>query len=170
MSGSSNLFLGKQFSVDDEAYNFYNSYARNRGFGVRKKRIYKSRRPPYEVICRKFCYNKEGVKKLCDKRKDELTVNRQIDTKVACPAVMHVRLHFLFDRRYWVVTKFVDSHSHELSSPNKVHHYYSHQTHRSKISRSIMSNFVDVGICPSKNFRVVNAMNHGEGCEEESPQ
>ena len=75
-----------------------------------------------------------------------------------------------FDKRYWVVTKFVDSHSHELSSPDKVHHHYSHQTHRSKISRSITSNLVDVEIRPSNISRVVNAMNHEEGCEEVSPQ
>jgi len=32
-----------------------------------------------------------------------------------------------------------------------------------------MTNLVDVGICPSNIFRVVNAMNQGEGCEEISP-
>ena len=42
--------------------------------------------------------------------------------------------------------------------------------HRSKISRSIMSNLIDVGIRPSNISRVVNAMNHGEGCEEVNPQ
>ena len=100
------------------------------------------------------------MKKLCDKRQDGLIVNRRIDTRVACPAEMHVRLRLLLDRRFWVVTKFVDFHSHELSSPDKVHHCYSHQTHRSKISRSMMSNLVDVGIRPSNISRVVNAMNH----------
>ena len=48
MSGSV-IFLGQQFVTDDEAYNFYNAYVRNRGFSVRKK-IDKSRRP-HEVIC-----------------------------------------------------------------------------------------------------------------------
>ena len=142
MSGSSNLFLGKQFSTNDEAYNFYNSYARNRGFCVRRKGIDKSRRPPHEFICRKFYCNKEGMKKFPDKRQDRLTVNRRIDTRVKCPGEMHVRLHLLPHQRFWVVTKFIDSHSHELSSPDKVHHHYYHQTHRSKISRSIMSNLV----------------------------
>ena len=33
-----------------------------------------------------------------------------------------------------------------------------------------MSNLVYVGIRPSNISRVVNAMNHGEGCEEGSPQ
>ena len=85
---------------------------------------------------------------MCDKRQDGLTVNSRIDTRVVCPAEIHVHLRLLSNQRFWVVTKFVDSHSHELSSPNEVHHFYSHQTHRSKISRSIMSNLIDVGIHP----------------------
>ena len=104
---------------------------------MRRKGTDKSRKPPYEIINRKFCCNKEGVKKLSDKRQEGLTVHRQIDTRVAYPAEMHVRLCFLFNRRYWVITKFVDSHSHELSNPDKVHHHYSHQTHRSKISEAL---------------------------------
>ena len=107
------FFLRKQFSTDDEAYNFYNSYAMNKGFGVRRKGIDKSRRSPHEVICRKICCNKEGVKWLCDKRQDRLTINRRIDTRVECPAEMNMRLRLLSHQRFWVVTKFVDSHSHE---------------------------------------------------------
>ena len=64
--------------------------------GVRRKGIEKSRRPPHKVICRKFCCDKECVKKLSDKRQEGLTVHRRIDTRVACPAEMHVRLHFFF--------------------------------------------------------------------------
>ena len=33
-----------------------------------------------------------------------------------------------------------------------------------------MSNLVDIGIRPSNIFRVLNAMNHVESCEEVSPQ
>ena len=79
---------------------FYNAYARNRDFSVRRKRIDKPRRPPNEVICKKFCCKDEGVKKLSDKRKDGLTVNSQIDTRVECPTEMHVRLRLLSRRRF----------------------------------------------------------------------
>ena len=68
MFGSVVIFLGQQFATDDKVYNFYNAYVRNKGFGVKKKEIDKSCRLPHEVICRKYCCNKEGVKKLCDKR------------------------------------------------------------------------------------------------------
>ena len=62
------IFLGQKFVTNDEAYNFYNAYVKNKGFGVRRKGMNKSHRPPHKVICRKFCCNKKGVKKLCDKR------------------------------------------------------------------------------------------------------
>ena len=67
-----------------------------------------------------------------------------------------------------MVTKFAgsDSHSHDLSSPDKVHHFYSHQTHRLKMSRTIMTNLDDVGICPSNIACVVNVINPGESCEQ----
>ena len=97
-SGSSDKFIGKQFLSDMEAYNFYNCFARNRGFSVRRKGTDKSRKPPYEIICRKFCCNKEGLKKLCDKRQEGLTVHRRVNTRVACPAEMHIRLRFFWTK------------------------------------------------------------------------
>ena len=62
MFGSSVILLGQQFFTDDEVYNFYNSYKRNRGFGVRRKGIDKSRRPPHEVICKNFVAIRRGEK------------------------------------------------------------------------------------------------------------
>ena len=96
---------------------------------------------------------------MADKRQEGLMVNCRIDTRVQCLTETHICLRLLPDRRFWVVIKFADSHSHDLSNPDKVHHFYSHQTRRSKISRSIMTNLVDIGIRPSNISRVVNAMN-----------
>ena len=62
---------------------------------MRRKGIDKSRRPPHEVIYRKYYCNKEGVKKLANKRQEGLTVNRHIDIRVQCPTEMHVRLRLL---------------------------------------------------------------------------
>ena len=64
-----------------------------------KKGIEKSRRPPHEVICRKYCCNKEGVKMLGDKRQG-LTITHHIDSKVHCPTEMQIRLRSLPDRRF----------------------------------------------------------------------
>ena len=42
----------------------------------------------------KILLQQGGCEKLCDKRQDGLTIHRRIDTRVACPAEMHVRLRF----------------------------------------------------------------------------
>jgi len=68
-SGSGIIFVGHEFASDDAAYNFYNAYAKDVRFEVRKKGKDKSRRPLHEVICIKYCGNKEGVKWLGDKKK-----------------------------------------------------------------------------------------------------
>ena len=105
-----------------------------------------------KLFVKTYCCNKEDLKNLGDKRQEGLIVNRRIDTRVQCPAEMHVHLSLLPDKRFWVVAKFANLHSHNLSSPNKIPHFYSHQTHRSKISRSIIISLVDVEICPSNIF------------------
>jgi len=46
---------------------------------------------------------------LRDKRQEGLTVSYHIDSRVHCPTEMHIWLHLLPDKRFWVVTKFVDS-------------------------------------------------------------
>ena len=105
-----------------------------------------------------------------DKRQERLNVNRRIDNRVYLPAEMHIRLCSLPDNRVWKVTKFADSHSHVLSSPNKVHHFYSHRIHRSKVSRTIMTNLDDVRMRPSNIAHVVNTMNLEKNCERVSAQ
>ena len=67
---------------------------------MRRKGIDKSHRLHHEVICRKYYCNKEGMKKLGDKRQEGLTLNRRIDTRVQCPAKMHVHLCLLPDRSF----------------------------------------------------------------------
>ena len=73
---------------------------------------------------------------------------------------MHVRLCLLPDRRFRGITKFTDSHSYDLS--NLIRSITFIQTHRSKMSRSIMTNLVDVGMHTSNISHIVNAMNSGE--------
>ena len=51
--------------------------------------------------------------------KQGLIANRRIDTRVYCPAEMHIRLYLLPDRKFRMVTKFGDSHSHDLSSSER---------------------------------------------------
>ncbi|CAA0812459.1 Unknown protein, partial [Striga hermonthica] len=52
--------LGMKFNSLEDAYKFYNSYAKRHGFGVRK---FRSRKKKDDIVYRKqFCCNKQGFK------------------------------------------------------------------------------------------------------------
>lgn len=118
-------YEGLEFATDAEAYDYYNSYARKTGFGIRKEAADKSRKVSVGIIGRTFVCNKAGRKRLLDKRERGKRVNRRPDTRVGCPARMTVRLT---RSKTWVVAKFVGEHqNHELSSPSEVLNHYSHK-------------------------------------------
>ena len=56
----------------------------------------------------------------------------------------------------------------QSSSPDKIHHFYLYRTHQSKMSSTITTNLIDVGMCSSNIAHVVNVINHGEDCEQVS--
>lgn len=59
---SEDIYVGRTFGDENEAYDAYNSYVLAKGFGVRKGRISKSR-TDQKVIRRQFLCKKEGRQK-----------------------------------------------------------------------------------------------------------
>ncbi|XP_020259983.1 protein FAR1-RELATED SEQUENCE 5-like [Asparagus officinalis] len=94
------LYIGMEFSTYEECYNFYNAYARLKGFGFHKSHTFWSRKKDV-IICRTFVCDKEGFKFLEYKREDDLNVIQKSDTRCGCNVRMVIRL----DRstRKWVV-------------------------------------------------------------------
>lgn len=111
-------YKGMEFLTQEEAYSYYKLYAQKSGFGVRKASTHKTRKASKEVIGRTFVCNKEGRKRLSDKRECGKTVHRRPDSRVGCNAKMNI---WLTPSKTWVVSKFVGEHqNHELSSSDKV--------------------------------------------------
>jgi hypothetical protein len=148
-------YEGLEFSTHEDAYIYYNSYAKKKGFGIRREAFDKLRSNPSKIVSRTYVCNKAGWKKLSDKREFGKLVQRKPDTRVGCGAKMKIRLT---STNKWVVQKFVEEHSnHELTSPDKVLMHYSHkQKHRSGPIRKAMGDLSDVGMGPSNIARVLN--------------
>lgn len=64
--GASKPYVGLEFHTHDEAYDFYNTYARMTGFGIRKGISWKNRKG--ETTTKFFVCNKEGFRNDNDKR------------------------------------------------------------------------------------------------------
>ncbi|KAK2972450.1 hypothetical protein RJ640_003876, partial [Escallonia rubra] len=151
---------GKAFDTQEAAYEFYNQYALLNGFGTRKHNAHKIMATG-AIFRRQFVCNKQGFKKLDDKRLNG-NEKRRRDLRTGCEAMMQVTLSKKLG--VWVVDKFQDVHNHPLTTtPSKVVKHRSHSKyHRTNVCKSLVSDLNNEGLRPSQITRVVNVMKPSE--------
>ncbi|GAV83020.1 FAR1 domain-containing protein [Cephalotus follicularis] len=113
-------YVGQEFDNLNDVYNFYNCYALQKGFGVRKSSSSKSS-ATREVVWKKFVCDKAGWKKTIKEKGDgSEVVQRHRETKVGCTASLNVRWK---NHGKWVVTVFLGCNLVEmhLRNPNLTH-------------------------------------------------
>lgn len=97
---------GMEFESYDDAYNYYNCYAREAGFRVRVKNSWFKRnsREKYGAV---LCCSSQGFKRIKD-------VNRlRKETRTGCPAMLRMRL---VDSKRWRVLEVALEHNHLLGT------------------------------------------------------
>lgn len=118
--------VGMYFSSDEEAYDFYNTYAKNSGFGVRKGASAKDDNGV--VIRRIFVCHREGFKYSKHKRKDGQEVKPRKSERGGCCARLHVHKQ---EDGLWKVKYFIDRHNHPMiTSPSELSKLKSHSKER----------------------------------------
>ncbi|KAG7014148.1 Protein FAR1-RELATED SEQUENCE 6, partial [Cucurbita argyrosperma subsp. argyrosperma] len=98
--------VGMEFESYEDAYNYYNCYAKEVGFRVRVKNSWFKRnsREKYGAV---LCCSSQGFKRIKD-------VNRlRKDTRTGCPAMIRMRL---MDSQRWRVLEVSLEHNHLLGS------------------------------------------------------
>ncbi|KAK3042742.1 hypothetical protein RJ639_000800 [Escallonia herrerae] len=156
----SQLIDGKTFNTLEAAYDFYNQYALLNGFGTRKHNAHKIRATG-AIFRRQFVCNKEGFKKL-DNKRPNVNEKRRKDLRTGCEAMIQVTLSKKLGM--WVVDKFQDVHNHLLTTtPSKVIKHRSHSKyHHANVCKSLVSDLNHEGLKASQITRVVNVMKPSE--------
>ncbi|WJZ94866.1 hypothetical protein VitviT2T_013691 [Vitis vinifera] len=98
--------VGMEFESYDDAYNYYNCYAKEVGFRVRVKNSWFKRnsREKYGAV---LCCSSQGFKRIKD-------VNRlRKETRTGCPAMIRMRL---VDSKRWRVLEVTLEHNHLLGA------------------------------------------------------
>ena len=98
--------VGMEFESYDDAYNYYNCYAKEMGFRVRVKNSWFKRnsREKYGAV---LCCSSQGFKRIKD-------VNRlRKETRTGCPAMIRMRL---VDSKRWRVLEVTLEHNHLLGA------------------------------------------------------
>ncbi|CAL1407191.1 unnamed protein product [Linum trigynum] len=112
--------IGRKFNSTEEAYDFYNKYARAWGFSVRREK--KTETKKGETTSRLFVCSCAGTKR---KSKDELQRPSRLNTRFQCKARLRVQLD-KSDSKYIVDTFYID-HTHNPIRQKLVHHMRSHR-------------------------------------------
>lgn len=120
-----------EFKSDEEAYRFYNNYAKVVGFSVRKAWI--NRRASGVIISRTYVCYKEGYQ---GNRKDESEVKKpRQNERTGCLA--HLTIKITANGTYRV-SEFHPMHNHDLVAPMKAHTLKSHRV--AKKARAVIAN------------------------------
>ena len=107
--------LGIEFEIEQDAYDFYNSYASVFGFSIRRSKGHKGDKDSsHKWLDRVFCCSCEGIREN-DKRDDNVKCHRP-ETRCGCRTEMKISCRY--SEKYCVV-KFVLEHTHVLASPHK---------------------------------------------------
>ncbi|KAF5187948.1 Far1-related sequence 5-like [Thalictrum thalictroides] len=144
MKLGSEPYLGLQFGSQDEAYEFYNAYAKEKGFSIRKSRIERSR-IDHSMISRLYVCANQGLRSTKDKRYEGKIVRPRQETRLDCRAAMFIK------RRSgkWVVERFHKEHNHDLVDPTKAEKLRSHRK-MTMATKSMIEALYKCGVGPSK--------------------
>ncbi|XP_061359485.1 protein FAR1-RELATED SEQUENCE 5-like [Gastrolobium bilobum] len=147
---SETSFLCRVFGTSEEAYAFYNDYAKGKGFEIRKQFFNKIAKTQQIYRWRYVC-SKEGIKRVNDN-----AIKRRRDTRTNCLAMLQIKLV----DGVWKVEKFNDTHNHPLiNTPAKGKKFPSqNELRRSNVTKSLVSMLYEEGLTSSKISKVVNAM------------
>ncbi|KAL0922288.1 hypothetical protein M5K25_006261 [Dendrobium thyrsiflorum] len=109
-----------EFETEQEAYDFYNRYAFEMGFSIRRSSRHLLRKGG-EVKDRTFCCSREGIRGK-DRRKETVQTPRY-ETRCNCNAKLKISLR---NGKYYVF-QFIPEHNHELATRTQVHRLRSHR-------------------------------------------
>ncbi|KAL6620300.1 hypothetical protein ACP70R_035439 [Stipagrostis hirtigluma subsp. patula] len=134
-----NSVISQTFRSEQEFYKFYNSYAEDKGFSVRKEKV---RREPSsgEVTWRRFCCSCEGYRSVeCFERTDKKS-------------------------GLWFVKDFVDVHNHPLAKPQ---HVFVLRSHR-RISEPQQAEAIELGLGGLRTCQIMDVMDKNYGGPRET--
>ncbi|XP_073133316.1 protein FAR1-RELATED SEQUENCE 5-like [Henckelia pumila] len=147
--------IGMRFESLEDAYSFYNHYARESGFSARMSNSKRSKKTS-EVIWKKFVCFKQGQtdevrwskEAITDKPRKERT---RRDIRSGCEA----RISVVKEQTGtgWVISTFVENHNHPLATPSKVHLLRSHRN-VSASKKALSQQFAEANVPTCQQMRL----------------
>ncbi|KAL4385753.1 hypothetical protein GQ457_15G014850 [Hibiscus cannabinus] len=143
-------YIGMEFESPDDAQQYYNKYARSKGFGTRKNRIFRSRTNNV-MIAREFVCSKEGLRAKKYLKKEDRVHAAPDEIREGCKAMILISKK----EEKWIISRYRDEHNHVLASPKSTQFIRSHRV-KTKVQKDLMDVLGESGIRPSKIISVLS--------------
>jgi zinc finger SWIM domain-containing protein 3 len=114
----------KLFASEDEAFEFYNKYAFDKGFSVRKSYV-EWDDAKTEIVLRKFVCSRQGFREEKYMAKETKKRRPRDISRVGCEAKLVIARDQ--ETGWWFVNDFIDGHNHALASRDLVCFLRSHR-------------------------------------------
>ncbi|KAK9016121.1 hypothetical protein V6N11_007201 [Hibiscus sabdariffa] len=144
-------YIGMEFESPDDAQQYYNKYARSKGFDTRKNRIFRSRTNKV-MIAREFVCSKEGLRAKKYLKKEDRVHAAPDEIREGCKAMILISKK----EEKWIISRYRDEHNHVLASPKSTQFIRSHRV-KTKVQKDLMDVLDESGIRPSK---IVSVLSH----------
>ncbi|KAK8631244.1 hypothetical protein V6N13_079999 [Hibiscus sabdariffa] len=155
-------YIGMEFESPDDAQQYYNKYARSKGFDTRKNRIFRSRTNKV-MIAREFVCSKEGLRAKKYLKKEDRVHAAPDEIREGCKAMILISKK----EEKWIISRYRDEHNHVLASPKSTQFIRSHRV-KTKVQKDLMDVLDESGIRPKalddrynkereKNFKTINS-------------
>ncbi|XP_020517918.1 protein FAR1-RELATED SEQUENCE 5-like [Amborella trichopoda] len=109
---------GMRFESPETTLDFYNKYAKKSGFSIQCSAARRSRKDG-SLITHEFVCSKQG-----EQNKKYEANQSQPYTRIGCQAMLRIKKD---EHGIWFIAKHNKDHTHELTSPSKVHLLWSHR-------------------------------------------
>ncbi|KAK9027452.1 hypothetical protein V6N11_067287 [Hibiscus sabdariffa] len=138
--------VGMEFNSEQDVYDFYNKYAKEVGFSIRRSKGHKDQYGHW--VNRVFCCSCQGTR-IKDKRDDDVKYYRP-ETRFGCLAVLKVAR---FNGKFQI-TEFIADHTHALASPSK--HMFLRSQRTINLAQAVELEIADrSGLAPKKSVGIL---------------
>ncbi|KAM0897773.1 hypothetical protein ACQ4PT_022347 [Festuca glaucescens] len=150
------LVVSKTFRSEDEGYEFYNEYAKVKGFSIRKEEV-KYLPGTHTRFRRLYTCFKEGYRTLANFEKPEPKRTPKALTRCGCRARLEIELSAATGE--WFVKNFEDKHNHPLAKEGQSAYLFSHR----RMTDGQKADVVGYGIGGLRTHKIMDVMEHQAG-------
>lgn len=141
------------FESEEEGYNFFNDYAKGKGFSIRRGKLRKSETG--SLFFRQFLCCREGFRQQKYFNRPDQKRRARALTRCGCPVEFCIKLDW--GTGEWCVGKFVNTHNHILARPDKACFLRSHR----KIKNSTRLRILSLQFAGLNTHQILDVLQNG---------